>query len=121
MMVTSYHPVKVFSNVWTVLSMQPYDDTKEYNSDYDRNNMDNKINNEGIDNEGSSKSKKGIEVSPANESEEVVNDNNIVQDIPRPGVPDEARFRELKHKANETIESNEQEIVQENNVAQEDN
>jgi hypothetical protein len=121
MMFVSYHPVRAFPNVWTVLFMQPYDDIKEYNSDYSKNNMDNNTNNEEIANEGSFKSKKGIQVFPQNESKEVVNDSNVVQDIPRPGVPDEARFRELKHKANETIESTEQETVQENSVAQEDN
>jgi len=84
-------------------------------------NMDNNTNNEEVASEGSFKSKKGIQVSPQNESKEVVNDSSVVQDITRPGVPDEAAFRELKHKANKTIESNEQETVQENSVAQEDN
>jgi hypothetical protein len=83
--------------------------------------MNNNSSNEEVSNEGSFKSKKGIPVSPPNESKKVVKDSNIVQDIPRPGVPDEARFRKLKHKANETIKSNEQETVQENSVAQEDN
>lgn len=121
MILVSCHPVRRFSNVWTTLFMQPYDNIKEYNADYTKSSMDNNTNNEELGNEGSFKSKKGIQVSPQNESREVVNDSNVVQDIPRPGVPDEARFRELKHKANETIESNEQETVQENSVAQEDN
>jgi hypothetical protein len=77
-------------------------------------------NNEEVSNEGSFKSKKGIQVSPSNESSEEANDTGAVQDIQRPGVPDEAKFRELKHKANEIIKENGQESNQEKN-AQEDN
>ena len=121
-MVVSYHPVKAFSTVWAVLFIQPYDSIKEYNADYGKNNMDNNnSNNEEVANEGSFKSKKGVQVFPQNESKEIVIDSNAVQEIPRPGVPDETRFRELKNKANETIESNEQETAQEDSVAQEDN
>jgi hypothetical protein len=113
--------VKAFSTVWAVLSMQPYDGIKEYNADYSKNNMNNNTGNEEVSNEGSFRSKKGIPVSPQNESKKVLKDRSIVQDIPRPGVPDEARFRKLKRKANEPIESNEQETAQENSVVQEDN
>jgi hypothetical protein len=95
---------------------------KEYNTDYcNKNNMDNNTNNEEVANEGSSKSKKGIQVSPTNESEEIVNDSNAVQEIPRPGVPDESKFKELKKKANETMKSTGEETVQGDCVAQEDN
>jgi hypothetical protein len=94
---------------------------KEYNSDFNSNIMFNDNNNEEISNEGSFKSKKGVHVTPSNESREEVNDREAVQDIQRPGVPDEAKFRELKHKANETIKTNGQESNQEKNVAQEDN
>jgi hypothetical protein len=84
--------------------------------------MNNNTNKEDVANEGSFRSKKGIQVSPPNESKEVVNDNNEVQDVPRPGVPNETRFRELKHKADEPVESKEEEMVQENGVTQkEDN
>jgi hypothetical protein len=114
--------VKAFSTLWAVPSKQPYDGIKEYNADYSKNNMNNNTSNEEVSNEGGFRSKKGIPVSPPNESKKVVKDSNIVQDIPRPGVPDEATFRKLKHKANEPIESDEQETVQEDNsVAQEDN
>jgi hypothetical protein len=114
--------VKAFSSVWIVLPIEPYDGIKGYNADYCKNNMNNNTSNEEISNEGSFRSKKGIPVSsPPSESKKVVNDSNKIQDIPRPGVPDEATFRKLKHKANEPIKSNEQETVQENSVAQEDN
>jgi hypothetical protein len=105
----------------SVLSRQPYDSIKEYNADHSKKNMNNNTSNEEVSNEGGFRSKKGIPVSPPSESKKVVKDSNIVQDVPRPGVPDEARFRELKRKANEPIESNEQETIQENSVAQEDN
>jgi hypothetical protein len=82
------------------------------------NNNDN--NNEEVSKEGSFKSKKGISVSPSNESREEVNDTRAIQDIRRPGVPDEALLRELKHKTNRIIKTNGQESSQENNVAQED-
>jgi len=94
---------------------------KEYNTDYYKDNMNNNTNNEEVANEGSFKSKKGIQVFPQNESQEIVNDTNAVQEIPRPGVPDESGFRELKNKANETMETRGQETVQEDSVAQEDN
>jgi hypothetical protein len=113
--------VKAFSTVCAFLSMQPYDGIKEYNTDYSKNNMNNNTSNEEVSNEGNFRSKKGISVSTPSESKKVVKDSNMVQDIPRPGVPDEATFRKLKHKANEPIESNQQDTVQENSVAQEDN
>ncbi|HEU4443549.1 MAG TPA: hypothetical protein VFR94_02630 [Nitrososphaeraceae archaeon] len=83
--------------------------------------MDNGHNNEDVSNEGSFKSKKGVHISPSNESREEVNDREAVQDIQRPGVPDEAKFRELKQKANDIIKTDGQELNQEKNVAQEDN
>jgi hypothetical protein len=114
--------VKAFSTVWAVLSMQPYDGTKGYNADYCKNNMNNNnTSNEKASSEGSFRSKKGIPFSPPSESKKVVKDSNTVQDIPRPGMPDEATFRELKRKANEKIKSNEQQTAQENSVVQEDN
>jgi hypothetical protein len=96
------------------------DNIKEYNSDFSSNIMYNDNNNEEVSNEGSFKSKKGIHVSPSNESREV-NNSGAVQDVQRPGVPDEAKFRELKHKANQIIKTRGQESNQEKNVAQEDN
>jgi hypothetical protein len=105
------------------LELQPvfHDNIKEYNSDFSSNIMYHNSNNEEISNEGSFKSKKGVHVSPSNESREEVNDIGVVQDIQRPGVPDEAKFRELKNKANKTIKTNRQELNQEKNIAQEDN
>jgi hypothetical protein len=71
---------------------------------YDANN-DNDIQKA---NEGSFKSKKGIEVHPANESVKEQNSTEKTQDIPRPGVPDEAKFKELKDRANRNMNTSEE-------------
>ena len=59
-------------------------------------------------NGGSFKSKKGIEVHPVNESIEEQNSTEKTQDIPRPGVPEEAKFRELKDRANRNMNTSEE-------------
>jgi hypothetical protein len=70
-------------------------------------------------NEGSFKSKKGIEVHLENESVKEQNSTEKTQDIPRPGVPDEAKFRELKDRANRNMNTSEEATsVQENSTTQ---
>jgi len=101
---------------------------KEYNLDMNNDNEmsedtynNNNDNDNQIPNEGGFKSKRGVEVHPSNETSKELNATDKIQDIPRPGVPDEAKFRELKDKANRNLNTSEEGTTgQENSAMQDD-